>query len=473
MKKALLIAVTLVTFAGLSGAQTSVSQEVTALGSFGLASSDQSIDSGEAGAYAYQKNGTSTNVNVTFTSKVPYFYDLAVKLNSKGRIGSGYVPLQLVPASAQSFAITVDSAWGRLNALTIVGLADPFDLYVMAGKYQSSASNLHRVTLYGTESVLNMVKTANTLNTGVELTYKVIDPEAAPGSVPTMVSVQAVSALVSDEGVPRLYDTDGSQSNHGKAVIGKYAPQLFANVKLTNFALPFGTLAAEGVYAMNGAGIYSGNSAGLSALVTTTLVPDLITLPVGLGLAYYEKNIDVLSGSIGTDIADKTVDFRDALRLGLGAGFRYLVPDELGIDANLGASFTQLSHIYRDPITLMGLSLDGKVTLAGSYFVGCGAIVGTISDVVWKTKADVASIYDDYRKTFKMAENLGYEAYAGLNLGTKGSLVLGINNNKGLAMNYGLESLRDGEYKFRQKGTASADKLYETSAVYLKATFKL
>jgi len=398
---------------------------------------------------------------------------MAVKLNTKGRIGSGYVPLQLVPASAQSFAITVDSAWGKLNALNILGLADPFDLYVMAGKYQSSATNLHRVTLYGTESVVNMVKTANTLNAGLELTYKVVDPEAIPGSVPTLFSVQAVSALVTDEGVARLYDTDGSQSNHGKAVIGKYAPQLFANVKVTNLILPFGTLAAEGVYAMNGAGIYSGNSVGASALVTTTLVPDLISLPVGLGVAYYEKNIDVLSGSIGTDIADKTVDFRDALRFGWGAGFRYLVADELAIDANLGGSFTQLSHIYRDPIGLLGLSVDGKVTVAGSYFVGCGAIAGTLSDVVWKTKADVASIYDDYRKTFKPGDNFGYEAYAGLNLGTKGSLVLGMNNNKGLAMNYGLESLRDGEYKFRQKGTASADKLYETCAVYLKASFKL
>lgn len=471
MKKFFLLPLAFLSLGSLVWGQTSVSQEVTAFGSYGLADTEQAIHrTTEAGTYDYQKNGTSLNTTLTFTSKVAYFYDIVVKLNAKSRVGSPYRDLQLAPASVQNLGLTVDSAYTRLNLLNVLGLADPFDLYLTAGKYAPQASNFQKQSPYGTESALNMLKLANTLNTGLELTYKLPVAEPVAGAPVPTLSLQTATALNFDEGAERLYDTDGLLGNHGTKVLGKYAAPIFSSIKLTNLDLGFATVAAEGIYSLNGGGTFSGNSFGASALVTGQLIPGVLTLPVGLGVASYEKNIDVLAGAVRSDTDALTVDivdYRDTLRVGASTGLHYQVPDELGLDLNLAGSYTQIKHYQRDPLSLMGASVDGRVTLLGTYFVGAGVVLGTLADTTWKPSSGSPAS----KMVFLISENYGAEAFAGLNLGAKGSLVVGVNNNKGLALNYGLESLKDGEYKFLQKGSDNA--LYETCAVFLKASFRL
>jgi hypothetical protein len=172
-----------------------------------------------------------------------------------------------------------------------------------------------------------------------------------------------------------------------------------------------------------------------------------------------------------TDLDNDTVDFRNTIRAGASLGARFVVEYVATADLNFACSYTNVNHIYRNPISLIGLSADGKFTWAEKFFIGGGVILGTLSDVTWQT-ADVTS-GDDYLHTFTVSQNLGWEVYAGINIGTKCTITIGMNNNKGLAMNYGLESIKDGEIKYRQKDTAAADELLETFGVFLKAVLKI
>lgn len=471
MRRAAMFCLILAVLIGSAYGQATVTEEVTVFGSYGLADVSQAIDTGDAGAYTTLKNGYSVNSNLGFNLSVPLLYSIQAKLNTKSRVGSGYVPLQLVGASSQAWALTVDQVSGKVNLSDILQFSEILQVTVQAGKYQVTASNPQKISGYGVESALAMVKTSNALNVGAEATYRF---ETDDPSLPTpTLSLQVTSSALVDEAVVRLYDNDGSQSNHGKAVIGQYAPQALGIVKLS--ALPLGpfSLSAEAAYGLNLAGIYSGNTYGAGALLTTTLVPEVLSIPVGAGVAYHEKNIDVLAGSVGTDISDKTVDFRSAIRAGVAAGLRFQIPLELAVETNISGSYTSISHIYREPVTFLGAAVDGRVTLTNLVFVGGGVVLPTLSSVVWQTKSTVATIYDDYKKTFDPAKNLGYEIFTGINLGSKASMVLGFNTNKGMAMNYGIESVKDGEYKFRQKGSDAADRLYETSALFLKFNLKV
>jgi hypothetical protein len=455
-------------------AQVSVSEDVTALYAFGIADSDQAIDSGEPGAYATLKNGYYVNAGLGFKINVAYLYDISVKLYARGRVGSPYVPAQLAPASLQSLGLTLDSAYGRIDVLNGLKIPSPVGLYLTLGKFGAAASNFQRASPFGLESALNMIKLGTDLNVGIEAVKTFSSLEQMFETTYSSLCLQLVASGTFDEGVERLYDSDGSMSNHGKAVVGEYAPQLLASLRLSNFALPFGILSAEGVYGLNAGDIYSGNSFGASASLSLSVVPELLSLPIGLGAAYYEKNIDTLGASVGTDMATKSTDFRRAIRAGASLGVRYAEQYVACADLNLAASYADIGHIYRDPITLVGLSIDGKFTYLDRYFIGGGFILGTIADVTWKTRDGVAALFDDYSHTFTPAQNLGYEGYLGIAVGSKCSVVLGANNNKGLAMNYGLESLKEGEVKVLQKAAnASTDKLYETFSVYLKTTVKM
>jgi hypothetical protein len=369
-----------------------------------------------------------------------------------------------------------------LNGLKLTA---PVDLFLTGGKFSVAAANYGKVSLYGMESALNMLKLGTNVNLGIEaaITFGVL--EQMLETTYSSLTLQVVSGGLFDEGIPRLYDTDGAYM-HGKIVLGEYDWQLFASLKLNGLALPFGALSAEGVYTYNGAGIYSGHSFGASVLLTpkifleqeisaeevTSSTPTL-AFPIGLSFAFYDKNIDALGASVGTDLTNSTVDFRNTIRAGAALGAKLVVPYVVAADLTFAGSYTYMNHIYRDPISLIGLSVDGKLTYADQYFIGGGLILGTIGDVTWQTSSGVASGLDDYRHTFTLAQNLGYEAYLGINIGSKCRITLGMNNNKGLAMNYGLESIKDGEIKYRQKNTDTADGLFETFGVYLKATLTL
>jgi hypothetical protein len=248
-----------------------------------------------------------------------------------------------------------------------------------------------------------------------------------------------------------------------------------------DFVFPFGIFFANLSYAYNGAGIYSGHSAGASARLDTPIIPDIFSLPVSLSFAFYEKNIDTLGSTTGTVNEYNSTDFRNTIRAGCAAGAQYIAPSPDGegagkfppftADLTIAGSFTHIQHIYRDPLSLLGLCVDGRFTLDDFLYIGGGLIMGTLMDAVWQTSEGVDR--DDYVFTFSPAENMGYEIYTGLNVGDIGSISLGFVNNRGLAMNYGLESIEDGLIKHKQPGTELADGLWETCGVYIKFTGKI
>jgi hypothetical protein len=453
------------------------SADITGFYSYGIATDDQLYGvTTEPGFFTDKKNAYSLGSNLQFKTTVDG-NEFTMKVTTKGRTGSPYEDLQLAPASAQAFALTLDTLYGRFPVLG-TGLSLPLELYLSAGKYLSSAAMPGKVTRYGLDAAPAMVKTGGLANAGLEISKTITDESQISDLGFAVVSGQFVSSAFFDEGVSVLYDTDGSMSVHGRVVNGQYAPQFFAQLRGTNVVLPFGLLSAEAVWALNGAGINSGNSAGASALLSLPFMEGKFTVPIGLSGAYYEKNIDALgaSASTTTDTVNgdlRTTDFRQTIRAGLGLGARYAVPYQMEAELSLGGSYAHIEHIYRAPLDIFGASLDGKLTLNSAYFIGAGGVLGTLQDLVWQNRADVPAGTVDYSHAFAIARNYGWEAYLGVNIGLKGSVVLGVNNNKGLAMNYGLESMKEGEMKYRQPGTTAAEALYETFGVYLKATVKM
>jgi hypothetical protein len=482
VKKAAAVLCAALTVAGFAAAQASVSEEVTAFYSYGIADETQVIDSGEPGTYEFERNGYSVNANLGFNASLADIYEIVVKLNTRSRAGSPYLPLQLASASQTGFSLSLDSAYGRINLLDGLKVASAIDvavtggrfaLILTGGKFGTGASNYNKVTRYGLESALNMIKISNDLNFGLEAVISFQEIEQMIGTEYSSLTLQLVSSGRFDEGVERLYDDDGSISTHGKVVLGEYAPQLLASLKLDKYVLPFGVLSAEGMYALNGAGIYSGHSYGASFLLDTNIIPFVLTVPVGAGVAVYEKNIDALGAQTGTGLADATIDFRNTIRAGFGLGIRYVDIYVKAAEFHLGGSFTRIEHMYRNPISLIGVAADGRFSYRERFFIGGGAILGTVSDVTWSTREGVSSMFDDYSRTFKPEQNFGYEVYGGVNIGSKVGFTLGVNNNKGLTMNYGLESVKDGLIKYRQKNTEAADRLYETFGVFMKLSMKM
>jgi hypothetical protein len=463
----------------------SVSEDLTGLYSYGIAGSDQAVSSAassQPGYYYYQKNGYYLSTNLSAKINVANLYDMFMRLNVRSRSGSPYQELQLTNASNQVNIVSLDSAYGRVDVTAALKLRPPVNVYFQFGKFAPAPSNYQKVSLYGTESSLGMLKLNSDLYAGFEVMKIFSTIEQVLDTSYSSLSLQAYINADIDEAVQRLYDVDGSIGMHGQAVIGAYAPEVFAALKLNGYSLPFGLLSAEAVYTLNGVSIYAGNSFGASACLALDLIPaneDFITLtlPISLGGAYYEKNIDFLGATTGTDSSivagADTTDFRDTIDLGAGIGLKYAAMYDKTAEIYLAGSYTSVKHIYRDPISVIGASLDGKFTLQDTLFVGGGVMLGTLGTVNWATKKGIASVVDDYHHSFTLAENLGWEAYVGLNAGTKCSIVLGANENKGLSMNYGLESIHDGETKFRQKGSTSSDNEFETFGIYLKTTFKM
>jgi hypothetical protein len=452
----------LIAFSMSAYSQASVSEDISAFYAFGIAEPDQVISGVGLGTYEFLKNGFYVDTNITTKINVAYIYDIAIKLKARSRVGSPYGELQLTYAAPQAFTVSVDSAYGRIDVLNGLKLDSPIDLFLTAGKFEVKASNFQKVSLYGIESALNMLKFKSDLNIGLETGMTFSTMEQLFETTYSNLVLQVVAGGFLDESIERLYDTDGSMSSHGQPVIGEYDWRLFSSLKLANYVLPFGVISAEGIYTYNGAGIYSGHSFGASALLNLTIVPELLSVPIGAGFAFYDKNIDALAG-------DVWIDFRNTIRAGAGLGARFDIPFTVSAALNFGGSFTYINHIYREPISIFGLCVDGKCTAFDSFFIGAGAVLGTLTDVVWQTRSDVSSMYDDFRYTFSPLQNFGYEVYTGINFGTKCSITMGMNNNKGLAMNYTLESFKDGEIKYRQKDA----ELYETFSVYLKTTLKM
>jgi hypothetical protein len=204
-----------------------------------------------------------------------------------------------------------------------------------------------------------------------------------------------------------------------------------------------------------------------------------MSLPIGLSAAFHQRNIDLLGhaaiaeqlawASVSSTGSLTTMSFRETFAAALGVGFRWR-HDVVNLDFNVAGSFNLINHIYRDPLHIVKLSADTMVTFLGNYFVGCGIIIGSLLESQWVSKEDAP---EDFDHTYKLAENMGFEVYAGINLGNRSNFVVGFNQNKGLSINNMLEARHEGQIKFKQIDTSwSTDSLLEAGGLYFKFQYR-
>jgi len=399
------------------------------------------------------------------------FIDIFVKFYARYRPGSPYIPLQLETADKDDFSLSLDSAWGRIDAIAGLGLELPLSVFIKAGKFDSAPESFQNVTRFGTESVMEKIRTKNTYALQLEASI--------PLSFAESLSVTGATSLKFNEGITPLYDTDGSVASHGDPGLEeKYDIPVFASISLKKIETPAGSISAEVVYAYNAEGIFSGHNFGGDARMEIQAIPGVLSFPIGLGIALLEKNIDPLARSavdrtnknaVNDNLNDYySVSFRRSLSAGLGIGARFSMDETLSSELNIGYTFTQAAHYYRETININSLSVDLSALINNRFIVGGGIFLGTLMDTEWVTKEGVPpSRETGYLHTFTMPENMGFEFYAGLKF-TGARLVLGFNLNKGISMNHSIEALKDSQIIYKQPDTNQKDDLFQRGGFFTK-----
>jgi hypothetical protein len=438
---------------------------LNAIYTFGIAGRDQMLATGTGdGAYEEYKNGYFIETNLYAMFKPVSFIEGYFKLYTIARPGSFYVPLSLEPKSDQNFGVSLDRVYGRVNVFEALSLSLPVDLYFKTGKYKGESARYQNFSKFGLENVLSRMESANTYNYELEVALRPLNDDFT-------ISAAFIGNYRFDESIPRLYDVDGAVSDHGAPVLGEYAPQFMAYIRTWNLDLGGGHFSGELIYGQNVSDIYSGNSIGAAFRYNLPAIPDTLSIPIGLGFVWHEKNIDLLSNSASNSQGRETIDFRSTIGGALSLGARFNSGD-IRIDGNLAGVFTLIEHIYRDPLQIISLSFDLEFAY-DRVFLGCGFIAGSLTDARWQTKPDTATTNygaldgGGYDRTFTFADNMGYEVYLGLNLFRNCRLIIGFNQNKGIAMNYGLESKAEGQMKY-QLADSDLPGSYETGGVFMK-----
>lgn len=456
----------------------SVGSDVTVYSSYGLADEDQMVTSTQTGVYEETKNGHIVEGKIKLKGSVENRFDLYINLKTKSATGSPYIPLSIGSASASDYSISLSDLYGQFRISDLLFKSD-INILMMLGKFGKSSSDF-AFSGFGLDSVTGVTNLSNAVNVNLQTQYEFGDIKQLVNGQKANITLDVAAGAEFGEDVQRLYDVDGGISEHGKIVVGEYAPQLFVNLALNNYVLPKGMFSFGVGYAMNSNGFYTGNAISASTLYKSTLVENKLVLPVSLSFAMTDKNIDVFTGSTDNSIDVDTTAFRNTLQVAGSVGIQKLrkgfgTIGEPMKDAvlTISGSFNQIDHLYRDSINIINLGLDGKYYINPKIYVGGGAVLGTLTDVTWQTSADVSSSKDDFNHTFTLMENYGYEAYAGLDFLGGANLILGFSQKKGLAMNYGLESTNAGMVKYKQAGTEMADNLWETMGIFLKATISL
>jgi len=443
------------------------------------------VGPGETGYYGMM------NFSMMF-SPVPYF-ETFIKFLAQYRPGSPYIPLQLEESDPKTFSdFSIDSAYARVNAIEGLGLDLPLDIWLKAGKFDTTASYFNRVARHGSErtSVLGSLRTTNQYSMQLEAAYHL------PFLAETF-SLGFTTNMKLKDSIPVLLDDDdfisGIEIWHGDPKTNADIP-FHASLKLENIFLPFSEdsfASIELIYAYNAMHIFSGNNFGIGLGATMSFGD--ITIPIGLSAAFYGKNIDPIAGmaQYGDECTyfslyerngfhfdptaqkswdSNTISNRQSFRAGFDAGVQY-TNSLLSVDCNLGFIYSQVAHIYRDTLSLLSLTAGLQAAIQDRYFIGGGIFLGSLTDTEWKTKADVDPAKDDFFREFKLAENLGFEVFGGLMFGNNAKLVLGYNVNKGLSMNNYIEALPDAQIKYRQKDSNFEDGLFERGGFFTKLVF--
>jgi hypothetical protein len=454
--------------------KVTISGELLTIYTLGNAADDQRIDTVPETAGAYfnnpttgtRKNGYYTAANLYASIKPVEWLEGYFKVYGIHRPGSFYFPLQMESLGREDFAsVKFDAVYGKASVFDAVKLNLPLYLNLKGGRYKAQAAQYGIVSKYKTEQVLYM------MNTKTDLTY-----EMEVGiKEPFKLGFSGATNYLLSQSVQRLYDEDGAFS-HGNDVLNEYAPQFLLALRFTEFApTDLIKINAELLYGQNVSNIYSGNAIGASANAALN-ISDAISVPIGLQFGYFEKNIDILSQSALTPMTTSaaagggtTTDFRESVAGALGAGLRYKA-ELFKIDFNLAGSFSSIKHFYRTDLAIIKLSVDTMATVLENYFIGAGLIMGSLTDAEWKTREGITA--DNYSHVFKLAENMGYEVYAGINLGNSSKFVIGFNQNKGISLNNMLEARHDGQIKFKQADSSwGTDQLAEAGGLYFKFHF--
>ena len=461
--------------------------EATGMVTLGFADDDQAYTSSNdsfapgfyyldnIGNFVSGKNGYYSVINFSFLFNPVSYVDIYMKILAQYRPGSPYIPVQLEDNSAKTFDnFVIDSAYGRINAVKGLGFDIPLDIWLKAGKYDTTSAHYNRVSRFGAESVMGTMKTMNRYALQFEAAYALTGIEA--------ISAVVTTNLRANDALAELFDEDKTAViKHGSAT-GETVLPIHLAVRMKNLSLPVGELSAELLYANNAMDIFSGHSLGMDLGLVVDL--DTLKIPVGLGVVFHEKNIDVLARTSVDSLESaysylysqsgynqfndiNTVSLRQALRFGFGAGVQWDILENLKAEFNAGFALSNIAHIYRDTISLPSLSVDLRATLQDRYFIGGGIFLGTLTEASWYTSNDVENSYDISTHIFTMAENMGFEAFGGIQMG-KARFVLGYNINKGLSMNNSIESVPEAQIKYKQKDTEFSDGLFERGGFFTK-----
>lgn len=427
------------------------------------------------------RNGYMTRMDFGIMLGPVSWVDLFVQFRARSRVGNPYIPLMLEAGGADSFSLSFENAWGRVNLVEGLGFDVPLDMFVQAGLFSAAPASFQRVTRFGTENVMSRLRLPNDPSLQVEGVFR-----GAPFVEAVSLSVATAQRL--NEAIAPLYDSDGSMGRHGQQTIEElYALPLFVAARMRGVETPLGNLYAELVYALNADGIYSGHNFGANARFN--IEAPGIMVPIGLALGFTEKNMDPMARAshslgnrnalfLGAGINENhleaymsTVSFRRSLRLGVGAGLRWSPVPLLDTEANLGFSYSQIAHIYRDTLTLNALSLDMRLTYGGRVFLGGGVFLGTLADATWRSFdgdiGDEPNPEVGFERVFTLVENMGFEVHAGLNMG-RSRFVLGYNLNRGLSMGHGIEAMSDAQIIHLQPETSIGDNLFQTGGFFVK-----
>lgn len=398
----------------------------------------QTLGTGDADEVLGVEPATNTryiDARLKFVGKPADYASVTMVARARSYDAPGtYMPAAIKPAAKDQVTDTVTKGafdweflYAEVDTIGALGLDAPAKAKLIFGKIDYTSKNYLRTTGTGMECVMSPIRSGDAVNLGLEVSLK-----NAP------FTFVAFSRANIDEAVEELDSDD--------VATGDTVPALYFAGRVEKMDLGFGTLSAEAAYAMNTRKINAGSAFGASAQLSIPL-SEALTVPVGLGVAYSEKNIDML-------VDESSKGFRETVRVGFATGVTYKAGEAMTIALNLGGSYNVIKHATFDDMSIAQVAFDAKVT-RGSLFGGAGVAFGTLADV------DVGPT------EYTLENSLGLEAYVGISPAKFLTVSAGYARYSGLSARYGIENKADASYKF-----VDDDGVMSTNALFVKTSIK-